>query len=107
MVRMGQPKYKPTYIRAWRKHRRLTLEDLADRIGMGASHLSMLERGDRGYTQETLEKVAKNLGTTTASLLSQDPKDSDGWWSVWTDATPQQRRQIVELAKTLLKTSAA
>jgi transcriptional regulator with XRE-family HTH domain len=107
MVRMGQPVYKPTYIRSWRKHRRLTLEELAAQIDMSAGHLSMLERGERGYTQETLESIAKTLGTTTAALVGQDPKDPEGLWAVWSAATPLQRKQIVEIAKSLLKTTAA
>lgn len=102
---MARPtKFRKTYIREWRRHRHLTLEQLAARLDMTASHLSMLENGKRGYTQETLERLAEALMTEPASLLMRDPTDPDAIWSVWDQAKPAQQRQIVEIAKTLIKT---
>jgi transcriptional regulator with XRE-family HTH domain len=101
---MAKPrKSKRTFIRQWRQHRGLTLEKLGDRMEMTPGHLSMLERGQRGYTQDTLEAVASALQTDVASLLMRDPTDADAIWSMWDQAKPSQRRQIVEIAKTLLK----
>ena len=97
-------RFKRTFIREWRKYRGLTLEKVADRLDMTPGHISMLERGQRGYTQETLEAVASALQTDVASLLMRDPTDGDGMWSIWDQAKPGQRRQIVEIAKTLVKT---
>lgn len=94
-----------TFIRAWRRHRGLTLEQLASRLSVTASHLSMLERGLRPYSQELLEALAQALATDAASLLMRDPSDPDAIWSIWDQAKPGQRRQIVEIAKTLLKTA--
>lgn len=97
-------RFRRTYIREWRKHRGLTLEKVADRLDMTPGHISMLERGQRGYTQETLEAVASALQTDVASLLMRDPTDPEAIWSIWDQAKPGQRRQIVEIAKTLVKT---
>jgi transcriptional regulator with XRE-family HTH domain len=97
-------RFRRTYIREWRKHRGLTLEKVADRLDMTPGHISMLERGQRGYTQETLEAVASALQTDVASLLMRDPTDPDAIWSIWDQAKPGQRRQIVEIVKTLVKT---
>ena len=97
-------RYNKTFIRQWRQHRGLTLERLAERIGMGAPHLSMLERGERSYTQETLEALAEALQTDVASLLMRDPTDPDAIWSVWDQAKPGQKRTIIELAKTIIRT---
>jgi DNA-binding Xre family transcriptional regulator len=94
--------FHKTFIREWRKHRGLTLERLADRIDMTASHLSMLERGERPYTQETLELIADALGTTASSLIMRNPND-DAIWSIWEQAQPGQRQMIVDIAKTVLK----
>ena len=74
-------KYKPLKIRAWRKHRRMTLEALADKVGLTASHLSMLERGERGYTQETLEAIAAELHTDVPSLFVLDPQQPETVWN--------------------------
>lgn len=98
-------RYRRTFIRQWRQFRTLTLEQLADRLEMTPSHLSMLERGQRGYTQETLESLAEALTTDAASLLMRDPTDPEAIWSVWDQAKPGQRRQIIEVAKTLIKTA--
>lgn len=96
--------FKPTFIREWRQFRQLTLEQLAARLEMTASHLSMLERGQRGYTQDTLEAIADALRTDVASLLMRDPSDPDAIWSIWDRAKPGERRQIVEVAKALIRT---
>lgn len=101
---MGKPRrFRRTFIRQWRQHRGLTLEQLAERLEMTASHLSMLERAQRGYTQETLESLAEALQTDTASLLMRDPSNEEAMWSIWDQAKPGERRQIEEIAKTLIK----
>lgn len=100
-------KFRRTFIRAWRQHRGLTLEQLAERLEMTASHLSMLERAQRGYTQETLEALAVALQTDAASLLMRNPADPDAIWSIWDEAKPGEKRQITEIAKTLIRTRVA
>jgi transcriptional regulator with XRE-family HTH domain len=105
LVTMQQKRrFRRTFIREWRQFRNLTLEQLADRLDMTASHLSMLERGQRGYAQDTLEAIANALQTDAASLLVRDPSDPEAIWSVWEQAKPGERRQIVEIAKTLIRT---
>src|SRR3954453_22393294 len=98
-----QRKFQQTYIREWRKHRGLTLGEVADRLDMTPGHISMLERGQRGYTQETLEAVAAALQTDVASLLMRDPTDPEAIWTVWDQAKPAQRRQLLEVAKSLVR----
>jgi transcriptional regulator with XRE-family HTH domain len=96
-------KIRPTYIRQWRQHRRLTLEKVAERMDMTPSHLSMLERGQRGYSQPVLEAMASALRTDVASLLMGDPTDPDAIWAIWDKAKPEQRRQIMERVKKVVK----
>jgi transcriptional regulator with XRE-family HTH domain len=101
-----QKRYQRTFIRQWRQHRNLTIEQLGERLDMTPSHLSMLERGQRGYTQVTLEAIADALQTDVASLLMRNPRDPDAAiWSLWDQAAPSQREQIVEVVKALLRTS--
>lgn len=99
------PRYGETQIRAWRKHRGLTLEQLAERIGMTHATLSRIERGKQPYNQVLLESLAEALQTDVASLLIRDPADPDGIWSIWEQASRGQRRQLVDIAKTLLRAS--
>ena len=98
-------KYRPTFIRAWRQKRGLTLEALASRIGTTHTTLSRIERGLQPYSQALLEAIAEALAPCTpADLLMRDPTDPDGIWSVWDHAKPAERQMIVDLAKTLTKT---
>lgn len=96
--------FRRTFIRQWRDHRGLTLERLADRVGMTAGNLSQLERGNQGYTQNTLEALAEALQTDVASLLMRNPQDSEALWSIWDQAKPAERQMLVDIAKTVVKT---
>jgi transcriptional regulator with XRE-family HTH domain len=97
-------RFRPTFIAQWREHRHLTQEQLADRLEMTQSHLSMLENGKRGYTQETLERIADALQTDAASLIMRNPAESDAIWSIWEHAKPGERQMIIDIAKTVTKT---
>lgn len=107
---MKKPARKKTFIRQWRKKRNLTLEQLSSRLEefgeheLGPTALSMLERGERGYTQQSLEAIAEALQTDVASLLMRDPADPDAIWSIWDNAKPGERRTIVEVARAIAKT---
>lgn len=96
--------FRRTYVRQWREYRGLTLEQLAERVEMTPSYLSMFERGQRGYTQNTLEAFADALQTDVASLLMRDPTDEEAVWSIWEHAKPSERKMIVDIARTITKT---
>jgi transcriptional regulator with XRE-family HTH domain len=93
--------FRKTYIREWRLDRGYTLEKLADRIGIKASALSYLERGQSAYTQGTLEALAAALQTDPASLIMRNPNDADAIWSLWDEASEGEKRQISEVVKAL------
>lgn len=97
-------RFRPTFIARWREHRKLTQGQLANRLEMTQSHLSMLENGKRGYTQETLEAIAHALQTDAASLIMRDPLKDEAIWSIWEQARPGERQMIVDIAKTVTKT---
>ena len=101
---MPARRFRKTFIREWRKFRGLTLEQLADRLNMTPGYLSMLERGQRGYTQDTLENVASAMNTDPASLIMRNPQDTDAIWTLWDRASVAEKRQIVEVAKALKRT---
>lgn len=67
---MRAPKH---YIREWRKHRGLTMEQLAMRANMSTAGLSRLERGEQRYNQALLEKLAVALGCGVSDLISSNP----------------------------------
>lgn len=108
MVRKVTPRfrrqYRRTYIREWREYRGLTLEHLADRVETTHASLSRIERGLQPYSQTLLEALAGALQTDEASLLIRNPNDPEGIWSVWDNAQPGERKMIVDIAKTVVKT---
>lgn len=105
-----QPKRKPQqriYLKEWRKFRNLTQEELASRIEVDRSYISMIERGASGYTQIFLEAAAEALGIEPADLLVRNPLDPQGYWSVWEGIPPADRpkfAQAIQALKSTLKT---
>jgi transcriptional regulator with XRE-family HTH domain len=104
MPRVGNPKHRrPHFIRQWRQHRGLTQEMLADRLETTKANISRIENLKQGYTQDFLEACANALMTSASSLITRDPTDME-FWSLWDQAKPAERQQIVEITKTLLRT---
>lgn len=99
-----RPRFQLTFIRQWRKAKNLSLEALAARVPMDKGNLSKVERGLLPYNQEMLERLADALGTEPASLLMRDPSDPDGIWTLMDLAKPGIKRQIIEVAATLVRT---
>jgi transcriptional regulator with XRE-family HTH domain len=99
--------YRRTFIRDWRKHRGLTLEQLAARIEtitegaltITASALSLLERGQSAYTQGTLEALAHALQTTDAALLSVDPNKEGEVVDLMRRLDEREREQALRVLK--------
>lgn len=65
------------YLTEWRKHRAMTLQQVADAVGMSVGHLSDLERGKRGLSGEVIRKLATVYGVSTRDLLAA-PGDLEG-----------------------------
>lgn len=108
MAKKVVPRFKQQrraiFLRQWRKHRGLTLQQLAESIGTTHPTLSRIETGKQPYSQGILEAAASRLNTDVASLLMRDPTDSDAIWSLWERAKPGERRMIVDIARTIIKT---
>lgn len=71
-------KHEPAshFIRAWRQKRRLSLEKLADEIGMSHSNLGRIERGLVPLSDNHLSALAHALGLQTADIY-RDPETAD------------------------------
>ena len=89
------------FIREWRKHRGLTQEQLAERIGISKPYLSKIETGSRRYDQPFLEAASEALRCMPADLLVRDPTDPQGLWSIYDGLTPIERSKLVEMARVL------
>ena len=107
-----KPLHRSTFIRQWRESKKMSLEEMAERVGKktgGMTHasLSRIERGLQPYSQPVLEAIADVLtGGDVAALLVLDPVESNTIWSMWARADTVQRKKIVDIAHTIVKTSA-
>jgi len=93
----------PNFLKAWRKHHRMTLEQVADQIGTTASVVTYLESGQRVLSAKWLRRIAPVFGITPGILLDHHPDDvSADMIEIWTSATTGQKQQITDMARILL-----
>lgn len=92
------------FLAAWRKHRGLSQEDLAERAGVTQGLISQLETGKTDYTGETLEKLAKALDCEPGDLLRGIPAEILEL-RLLDDLPPRTRVQAVEIIKALKRTA--
>lgn len=75
-------------IRQIRKTKKLSMKDLARKVGVSFSYIAKMETGQNRINVEVLSKIAKALRVPLDSLLSQNsessPFDEDqpGWYSL-------------------------
>jgi Predicted transcriptional regulators len=59
-------------IRLYRMEQNLTQEQLAESIGMAATYLGQIERGEKNVKLQTIEKIAMALHMSVYDLFSND-----------------------------------
>ena len=109
IVRVDESQEKnggPNYLRAWRTKRKLTQEQLADKVGTSANMIQYLESGERGLSLKWLRRLAPALDTTDGNLLL-DPATMNMEahdYFVGGKLTDEQLRQLVAIAQVMEKT---
>lgn len=94
----------PNHLKAWREYRELTQAQLAERVGTNSNMIGYLEVGERGLNAKWLRKLSDALDTTPGMILDHDPGDLDSdILEIWATASNRVKRQISEIAKTLLR----
>lgn len=98
----------PNFLREWRVYRKLSQAELAELVGTNANMIGYLENGERGLSAKWLRRLAPALETTPGMLLDHDPAalDSD-ILEIWGRAGDREKRQISEIAKTLVRDGTA
>jgi DNA-binding XRE family transcriptional regulator len=92
------------FLREWRKHRGLSQERLAERMGITQGQYSKIESRRRPWDEPFLEAAADALSCEVVDILIRDPTDVAGIWSVWESLQPAQQRQLVEIGMTIKRT---
>lgn len=95
----------PNFLREWRTFRKMTQEQLAEKVGTNPNMIQYLETGERGLSAKWLRRLAPALKTTPGMLLDHDPHQLDSdVIDIWAHAGTRERRQLSEIAKTLIRT---
>lgn len=101
-----KPNRSPTFIRAWRKHRNITLESLVSRLFMqehmeiSDGQLSRIERGESPYSQDLIEALARVLNCTKSQLIERAPTALDNE----TPMTTEEQRQVAAFLRAIRTT---
>jgi transcriptional regulator with XRE-family HTH domain len=96
----------PNHLRAWRKHNRMTQQDLADAVGTAKSVISDLERGVVQLSDKWLRKLAPALKTQPGHILDYDPEDLDSdIIDIWSRIDPDDKPQAVRILRALTGTN--
>lgn len=90
----------PNHLKAWREFRKLSQEELAEKVGTTASQISMLETGDRGLSAKWLRKLAPALDVTPGHLLDHDPATVDNdIIDIWMSIGQRDRQQAIRVLR--------
>ena len=74
MVRKSSDSLRVTLaenIKAFRKGKRLSQEELAEQCGLHRTYIGSVERHERNVTLSTLEVLSETLGLTVPELLTK------------------------------------
>lgn len=93
------------FLGSWRKHRGLSQEELAEKVGTTKSVVSLLENERRPLSSTWLRKFAAVLDTQPGHLLDVDPTELDNdIIDIWTRLDRRDRKQAAKVLRTFLKT---
>lgn len=94
------------HLKAWRKFRRLTQQQLADAIEPTTTKqvIQAIETGQRGLSDKWLRRLAPALGTTPGHLLEHDPENlPTDILDVFNSIPDENRDQALAVLKTFQK----
>lgn len=73
---MSPPTQDPQRLQRRRIEAGLNQRELAAKAGIHRSHMSFLERGERGASPRVLKRLAKVLNCEIADLMPTEPDDT-------------------------------
>lgn len=89
------------YLRDWREFRKMSQEELADKIGTTKAVISLLENEKRPLSSKWLRKLAVPLKTKPGHILDHDPHDlPSDVHDLWDDIPLELRAQAVRVLRT-------
>lgn len=89
------------HIREIRKAKKLTLQQLADMIGVSVPHLSEIERGLKNVNNHLLERLTLALGVPSEALLSSQGSKTSRLNAVASTLDAESLEQLMAFADAL------
>ena len=78
----GERPIPKNFIRAWRKYRQLTIEQLVEKSGLSKASISNMETGKDDVTGRSLFELANALNTTPGKLFEMPGMQTE-WGEIW------------------------
>lgn len=75
----SKPKYGPHFLRKWRLKREMTLEAVAEAVGLSHAQLQRIETRQQKYSQTLLERLSGVYGVPVTWLIERDPDLEEVW----------------------------
>lgn len=103
------PSRAPTFMKQWRVYKKLTQEQVAERVDLDRTTYLRIESGKLPYNQDFLEKLALAFGCDAADILSIDPLKPDPPKLIYQRlkaAPPELQSQALAILEALLKGAA-
>lgn len=102
-VRMDEaPK---NHLRAWREFRKMSQDDLAQRLDTAKGVISLLENGKRPLSDKWLRRLAEVLETQPGHILDLDPAQLDNdIVDIWTRIPERDRARAARVLREFTRT---
>lgn len=98
-------KRPPHFLKEWRKHRKLTQEQLAEAVGTSKSQISELERYNLQLSPKWLQRLAPVLGVQPGHIIDHDPDELDSdIIDIWTRIPERDRAQAARVLRSFTRT---
>lgn len=97
---------RPVYIREWRKYKKMTQQEVADRLDMQQGTISKIEKREYPINLDFLEKLAFVFGIDVADLLTVNPLKPDAPKLVYSQmrkASTETQKTVMSIVEALLK----
>lgn len=87
------------FIREWRDHRELTLQQVASELETSVSMISELERGIRRMNDGWVDKLSRIFRVEPNDLLRPPGESPHELEAIWSLASEDDRRKILDMAR--------
>ena len=98
-----ETKNPSNHLRAWREHRHLTQDQLAEMVGTTGAVIHLIETAQRGLSHKWLMRLAGPLQTTPGMILDHLPEDAKTELQlVYDRATDEDRQRLLKVAEAMI-----